>query len=142
MSGERGKKTPNPNNNHCITHMLYFQSGISESKIFSCCMHLTLGHPCVEGFLGWRGGKFKFLCILPFSHALTASAALGLTSGGKAASSCCPPFSCPGLSLVPSHSTCQSQKIGLKVRRVIYLCFNLFFSYCSLSCPSSVTPEM
>lgn len=98
--------------------MLYFQSGISASKLAAVCTS-TLGYPCVEGFLGWRAGKFIFLCLLPFPLALTASAALALTSGGKAASSCCPPLSCPGLSLVSPHSICQSQKVGLKVRRVI-----------------------
>lgn len=103
--------------------MLYFLSGIRASKLFSYCMHFNSGLPMCGRFFGWRAGKFKFLCLLPFPLALTASAALALTSGGKAVSSCCPPFSCPRLSLVPSHSTCQSQKNGLKVRRVIYLCF-------------------
>lgn len=117
--------------------MLYLQSGISESKLFNYCVHLTLGHPFVEDFFGQRGGKFKILCLLPFPLALTASAALVLTSGGKAASSCCPPFSSLGLSLVPSHSICQSPKIGLKVRRVICLSFNLFFP----AVPFSVLPQ-
>lgn len=121
--------------------MLYFQSGISESKLFSYCMHFSSGPPMCGRFFLAGGQENLNFCLLPFPLALTASAALALTSGGKAVSSCCPPF-CPGLSLVPSHSTCQSQKIGLKVRRVIYLCFKLFFSYCSLFCPSSVTPEM
>lgn len=95
----------------------------------------------MEDFLGWRAQKFNISCLLLFPLTLTtASAVLTLISGGKSTSSCCFLLSCPGLSLMPSRSTCQSQQIGWKVRTAIISTLTFFFFLLPFI-PFSVLPQ-
>lgn len=95
----------------------------------------------MEDFLCWRAQKFNISYLLLFPLTLTtASAVLTVISGGKSTSSCCSLLSCPGLSLMPSRSTCQSQQIGWKVRTAI-ISTSTFFFFLLPFIPFSVLPQ-